>query len=328
LNTYRDTAYLLKTSPDISSYRIAHRFLSLYLKRRGLYSAKFGYLGGIHLSLMLSRVFKLIPLAMNAPGDPKPTPAIVIRTFFKYYATFSWATEIVTDPGLDTKPTRTARDAVFIHTIHTPTARPNVASSCTRLSGQTFSYEFSLAAKMLDEGNWDWCLQPRAVVVSEFLNTFGAFVRISVDIWDINDIGGDKGREVVGGLESKMTRLLVGLGRLPNIDARIWPARFRSLTEKAKKEDEENTRENQFKGYYLVGVSAREEDTEQKKLLTGKIIATVRDFETSVKDSKEFQGENVWLSMDLVPKKKITEMNLSIDERDWGAIPAKMVSSK
>jgi hypothetical protein len=57
------------------------------------------------------------------------------------------------------------------------------------------------------------------------------------------------------------------------------------------------------------------------------IIGTVREFETSVKEAREFQGENtnVWLSMDLVPKKKLLEMGLVIDERDWGGSSRKVV---
>jgi poly(A) polymerase Pap1 len=321
LNTYRDTAYLLNTISDLPSYRVAHRFLSLYLKRRGLYSAKFGYLGGIHLSLMLNRVVKLIPIATN----DKISTSTIIRTFFAYYSTFDWAKDVLTDPELDINPTRSAREAVFIHAIHTPTARPNVASSCTRLSAQTFSAEFSLAATKLEEGNWAWCLRPKDEVVTEFSNAFGAFVRIAIDVWDIDEMGGERVREIVGGLESKLTRLLVGLGRLSHIEARVWPARLR--TPPISCNEKEETDENQLKGYYLVGISAHEDDTERKKLLTSKIISTVREFETSVKEAKEFQGEgaNVWLSMDLFPKKKVLEMNLVLDERNWGAGSGKVV---
>lgn len=62
-NTYRDTVYIIQTCPDLSVFCLAHRFLSLYLKRRGLYSARFGYIGSIHLSLMLNRVVNLIARA-------------------------------------------------------------------------------------------------------------------------------------------------------------------------------------------------------------------------------------------------------------------------
>jgi poly(A) polymerase Pap1 len=84
LNTYRDTAYLLNTLPRLDSYRASHRFISLYLKSRGLYSAKFGYLGGIHLSLLLNRVVKLIGLANLESSSTSSSPATIIRTFFTY----------------------------------------------------------------------------------------------------------------------------------------------------------------------------------------------------------------------------------------------------
>jgi hypothetical protein len=206
---------------------------------------------------MLNRVVKLI---LRHDGA-NTTPATIIRTFFDYYASFNWAKDIITDPELDTKPSRLAREAIFIHAIHVPTARPNVASSCTRLSAQTLTSELRIASRHLEDGDWQWCLRPRSDVIAEFLNNFGAFVRISIDVWDIDEIGGEKVREIVGGLESKITRLLVGLGRLSGIDGRVWPARFHAPTESASSSNpDEVDEENQLKGYYLVGISAQEDD--------------------------------------------------------------------
>src|ERR1700761_4370938 len=99
LNTYRDTAYLVSTITDLSSFRTAHRFLTLYLRRRGLYSAKFGYLGGIHLSLMLNRVVKLLQDKYKGTTTTKASPASIVRTFFAYYSSFDWANRMVVDPA-------------------------------------------------------------------------------------------------------------------------------------------------------------------------------------------------------------------------------------
>lgn len=119
---------------------------------------------------------------------------------------------------------------------------------------------------------------------------------------------------MIGALESKMTRLLISLGRLSNINARIWPARFRFATTDKRVID--NT---QLQGCYLVSLSAKEETANKKKILSSKILSAIGDFETSIKGSKEFEStaSNVLLSMDLTPKKKVLEMGLVLDQRDW-----------
>jgi poly(A) polymerase Pap1/uncharacterized protein (UPF0248 family)/exonuclease III len=313
LNTYRDTAYVLNSVPDLASFRTSHRYISLYLKRRGLYSAKFGYLGGIHLSLMLNRVVKLV--AVNAGHDRKLSPATVIRTFFAYYASFNWARDNITDPSLvnHRDVSRSPRDSIFIYSIHTPTARPNVASSCTSLTARTLTREFSLASERLQHGDWQWCILPKETGISDFLNGFGAFVRLDVDVWDVDDNSGDKVREMIGGLESKFPRLMVALGRVDGLEGRIWPARFRSKTVSRGKEE-------QYKGYYLMGVSSSQEgmDAQNKRLFTGKVVTAVREFESSLKASKELQGGNIWVSIEVVPRKKVLDMDLVLDEREWG----------
>jgi hypothetical protein len=60
-------------------------------------------------------------------------------------------------------------------------------------------------------------------------------------------------------------------------------------------------------------------DVEKKKLLSGKVLTAVREFETTVRESREIKeaNENVWIAVDVIPKKKVLEMGLVVDERDW-----------
>ncbi|KAF2418504.1 hypothetical protein EJ08DRAFT_53851 [Tothia fuscella] len=333
LNTYRDTAYLLTTIPNLTAYRIAHRFLSLYLKRRGLYSAKFGYLGGIHVSLMLNRVVKLLGTSEDVIGkcsgrsdgsfaSGNISSSSIVRSFFEYYAKFNWSKDIVDDPHMaasGSKPTRSAREAVFIQSIFTPTARLNVASSCTVFSAHTFTSEFALAKKKLDEGNWDWCLRPREDCAREFLKDFGAFVCITLDLWDINDIGGGKVREMTGSLESKITGLMVNLGRIEGLKGRVWPARFRQQISVDEEESPALGGEQELRGYYLVGISAREGMVvDEKKIFAGKVLNAARTFERLAKDLKGFGEGHVWVEVEVLPRKKIGGMGFVLDDRDWG----------
>ncbi|KAH9215550.1 hypothetical protein DL95DRAFT_523221 [Leptodontidium sp. 2 PMI_412] len=320
LNTYRDSAYLLLTIPHLQSYRLAHRYLTLYLKNHGLYSAKFGYLGGIHLQLMLNRVVKLISVSTLTTStntdqeSPPVSPATIVRTFFTYYATFNWAIENVTDPLLDpqSKVPRSARDAIFIPAIHTPTARPNVASSCTKLTAHTLSSQFSLAAQHLAKGDCG----------------SGAFVRVGIDVWGVgSEIAESKVREMIGALESRFPRLMVALGRIAGVEGRAWPARLWvpdvSENEKGKgmeREGGEEGEEGQFKGYYIVGVSAREGmERETKQVMEGKLVTAVREFERGVLEAREFVegSRNVWVVVDVVRRKQVNGMNLVLDWREW-----------
>ncbi|KAH7419668.1 2'-5' RNA ligase superfamily-domain-containing protein [Cadophora sp. MPI-SDFR-AT-0126] len=365
LNTYRDSAYLLNTIPYLPSYRLAHQYVSLYLKNRGLYSAKFGYLGGIHLQLMLNRVVKLIYLSTNPPsannqnesGDitvPPISAATIIRTFFTYYASFKWSTSTVIDPLLEEKqqskvPSRSARDAIFIPAIHMPTARPNVASSCTKLSGHALSCQFKLAAEYLAAGDWTWCLQTADDGLLDFLKGSGAFMRLGIDVWGISEgsrngngkggIAEKKVREMIGALESRFPRLFVSLGRMTGLEGRVWPSRLfvPDLTSENEgkgrgkgkgKEVEPDAEEGQFKGYYLIGVSAREGmDKDGKRLMEGKLMTTAREFERGVLEAREFMEgrNNVWVSVDVVRSKEVLGMGLKIDRRDWG-VPRQLVA--
>jgi poly(A) polymerase Pap1/uncharacterized protein (UPF0248 family) len=318
LNAFRDSAYVLRTMPDTNAFQIAYRYLALYLKRRGIYSAKFGYLGGIHLSLMLNRVIKLLLGTASTPNNQTENKsailaATLVRSFLVYYSFFNWKVDVVIDPVLSTRSPRSYREPVFIQAIHLPAARPNVAASCTRLSAQTLTSEFRLATEKIAGGDWCWCIRPIDITVREFFASFGAYVRIALDLWDVDEIGGDKVREMIGCLESRITRLMVGLGKLDGVSGRAWPGRFRSSNEENLQEDQ-----TQYKGYYLIGLSAKDEnDVDRKKILSGKVLAVVRDFQRSVEVLKEFQNGSVWLEMDTIPKNQLLEMDLILDNRNW-----------
>ncbi|KAH6672411.1 2'-5' RNA ligase superfamily-domain-containing protein [Halenospora varia] len=313
LNTYRDTAFLLHTNPHPSPFRTAHRYFSLYLRSSGLYSAKFGYLGGIHLSLMLSRVMKLLP-----PSPTPPSPASIIRTFFEYYAGFDFRNEILCDPSQEgevKKGERKETEPVFIRSIHTPTARLNVAGSCTKLSSQLITSSFLHASKQLQEGSWDPLISSPSLAAKEFLNRYGAYIRTTLDVWDVDELGGARVREIVGALESKFVRLMISLGRIEGISAQVWPMRFYTTPSPG------SASQTELKGHYFVGIEPLEGvSKDQKSVLSGKITTAVRGFEGEVREGRGFEeGGNVWVEMGVLGRKKVGEMGLELDWREWGA---------
>lgn len=314
INTYRDSTYIMRTIPELDTFRTAYRYISICLRHHGLYSAKFGYLSGIHLSLMLNRVFKLVHHSPAKNQTRSVTPATMIRTFFAYYSSFNWAKEVVYDPVAGSTSSRTFREPVFIEAIHKPSTRPNVASSCTRLSAKVITSEFMALSEKIAEGDWAWGLRAKELAAEEFLSGNGTYVKLTIDVWDIQYIGGQRIRDMLGCLESRITWLMVGLGRLEGITGRAWPGRFFSPGETGSEEPQTG-----YKGCYLIGVSAKDDEIspEKKKILSGKVLAAVREFENNMKTMREFQEGNCWLQFEILPRNQILGMNLILDERNW-----------
>lgn len=263
---------------------------------------------------MISHMVKTLALSQKGIA---PSPASLVRTFFQYYAEFDWSDRIVDDPEVEWHRTyvRSSREAVVILALHKPTARENVGGSCTRLSARVIKEEFGLAKERLEkvgEQGWKWCLRGRDEVVGNFLKSWGGFVRVIVNVWGIEDkkSGREKAREVVGGIESRFTMLMVALGRIVGfgLRARLWPARFKISGE--EKDD------SAINGWYLVAVSAKEGlSTEQKKVLQEKVLNTARNYESELRASTLLRDvQNCWVEVDVVSKKKIAEMGLVLDQ--------------
>ncbi|KAL3955233.1 hypothetical protein ACCO45_010796 [Purpureocillium lilacinum] len=77
LKPARDLYYLRRSIPDMAQYRLAHLLVKEWAKSRGLYAAKLGLLGGIHITAMLVPICKLLTAAHN----PLSTADILISFF-------------------------------------------------------------------------------------------------------------------------------------------------------------------------------------------------------------------------------------------------------
>lgn len=103
--------------------------------------------------------------------------------------------------------------------------------------------------------------------------------------------------------------------RLPNIHARIWPARFvdRNTTEEA----------NDYQGSYLIGLDRLEGPTEQAvakdevKVMMGTLRTVLEKFEGQIRgDEKYFDSKFCWMSASLAKQTEVS--NLRLDSREWG----------
>ncbi|KAJ0420597.1 hypothetical protein BJY00DRAFT_284115 [Aspergillus carlsbadensis] len=254
LNPLRDMHYLQRTIPDLASFRLAYRFVKTWALHRGIYSSKLGYLGGIHITLLLSRVCKLAFQGGKAVSAPD-----LIVTFFKTYAKLDWAREMVFDPGFYSAPPRyfrSAREPAVLLTLHTP--KVNVARSATVPSVRILEAEFRRMDGLLPgcgsfkDGQMGWgdLLGSAEAGVRDFLTSYPSYVKVNVQHWGA---GGAKGRMLVGWLEWRCVSLLVDIHRkFPDIHARIWPARFTDTDPEDRADAESDT---EYQGCYLIGLA-------------------------------------------------------------------------
>lgn len=191
---------------------MANRFLRLWAKERGIYASRFGYLGGIHITLMLSRICKL--LLHNAGAV---TAADIISTFFRHYANFDWNTQMVVDPFFykqQAQYRRSAREPMVILGLYAP--RVNVAHTASLPSLRTIVEELRNADTLLSNPDLTWLwlasgspkeLGPGNLPSGSqaFLTSYRSYIKIDVQYWGMSQV---KGKMLVGWLESRCVRLL------------------------------------------------------------------------------------------------------------------------
>ncbi|PWW80132.1 hypothetical protein C7212DRAFT_273731 [Tuber magnatum] len=306
LNSYRDTEFLLRTIPNPNVFRLAYRFIKMWALASGIFSSRFGYLGGFHITLLLARICKL------ADGDPKDaTAARIVRLFFDYYSKTDWLTEIIYDPEFPAgaRYQRFSREPMAITSIYTPVV--NVARNATRHSVSALTREFELAKKALDSGRWDLRLMGRE---NEFLREYESYIKIDVQYWGSSL---RRGKALALWVESAIPLLLVGLNtKVPFIFARVWPQRFVSTAEL-----DEWT---ELRGFYLVGLSnndsGEERSKERKRMDENTFMEVLRGFEQHLKEGSTgvlgHDSTDSWVQVRHVRKSSLG--TVEVDERDWG----------
>ncbi|KAI3329217.1 DUF455 domain-containing protein [Xylariaceae sp. AK1471] len=309
LKPARDMYYIRRTIPDYAAFRTAYHLIRQWAKQRGIYSAKFGLLSGIQISVLLSRVCKLL----SHEGRSVPLPSI-LTTFFNHYANFDWSAKLAFDPFFhkQLRYVRTGREPMAILGFHPPVL--NTALNASLPSVRTISNEFKRADTLLSQEGMTWTKFMSASREStEFLAAFKTFIKIDTQFWGISLA---KGSGFVGWLESRCVMLLVDLNRrVPNIHARIWPARF---VDEDTSEDETD-----YQGYYLIGIDKWEGSNgktmsrDDMKTALGSLHAALQKFEGQIReDEKYFDPNTSWMSASLINRSELGAMRL--DNREWG----------
>lgn len=197
----------------MSQYRVAHLTIKAWAKGRGLYAAKFGFLGGINISALLVPVCKLL-----ACSGRIFSAADILVSFFNHYASFDWKRQLVYDPFFhkDLKYHRTFREPLCLLGWHAPSLNTTMNASAPTM--KTLETEFVRARELLDQANTTWAgflginttnaqvttAHPGA---SEFLQAYKSYVKIDAHYWGPSP---SKGSKFLGWLESRCISILVG----------------------------------------------------------------------------------------------------------------------
>ena len=212
LKPLRDLSYLQRSVPDLAQFTIVHLFLSTWARNRGLYGAKFGLLGSIHITVMLVPICKTLALQLGTVSVEE-----VITTFFEHYASLDWKTHAVFDPFFheSLKYHRTFREPLCLLGWHGPSL--NTAASASVPTVTTLAEELRHASDNITKQkvSIDYFLGPSTTDgnkqntsgVEDFLSGYKSFAKVNVHYWGSSSTAGAK---FVGWVESRCVTLLIG----------------------------------------------------------------------------------------------------------------------
>ncbi|KAI9816449.1 MAG: hypothetical protein M1827_001581 [Pycnora praestabilis] len=325
LNAYRDVEYILQTVPDITGFQIAHRFLRLWAKSRGILAPQFGYLGEPHITVMLARMCKL--LYHRKTGDP--TVPDIVCNFYSHYAKLDWAVDTVHDPsfhGTNTQYRRSITEPLAILTWHTPII--NVAYNTSKQSLDTIILELQHASLLTSERNASW-----ATFIAEaedapgvarggaaaFLQGFKRYIKMDVHTWGPSAA---KGSNLLRWLEPKKpTYLQVDMNkRFPDLYTRIWPDRFAELGGNLDGEQE-------YLAFYLIGLASSDDDSATEPMEARRaaspsletLTSLLRDFIEEVRSNNRFYDASTsWVDTSILQRPNFNLLKLN--DREWPSV--------
>ena len=86
LNGPRVTELLIKLVPRFDTYKLVLRYIRTWAKRRGIYSNKAGFLGGVNYSILVAYICQLYPRA---------SASAALFHFFRVFSTWAWPAPVM-----------------------------------------------------------------------------------------------------------------------------------------------------------------------------------------------------------------------------------------
>ncbi|KAJ3809430.1 2'-5' RNA ligase superfamily-domain-containing protein [Lentinula aff. lateritia] len=328
LNAYRDILTILKfLQPEslLSAFRTAHRAIKLYIVAQGLFGSRFGFLGGFHLTILLSRVALTL---VSSGGLEALESHHLVRQFFLTYSHWNWERDAVTaipyrdvesGPVAGVSRRSSTKAAMVVLSIERPSS--NLASNASRNSVEVMRRAFQKADRMLEEcRNWaEVCgLEPEGGAPYQvFLKQHRVFIKLDIHFWGRSNL---KGRAVIGWLESRIVSLLVQLyTAVPSINVRFWPVRFADAETIDSTDDARNPH-----GFYLFGLSPFSSASPSKLQETelASITQCIRSFEAELQGNiKYYDSQTTFISLGIMTQKSLEKetglANIIPDSFTW-----------
>lgn len=318
LKPARDMYYLLRSIPDLAKFRVAFLLVKAWATSRGLYGARFGLLGGIHITVLLVPICKQLATLPRAVSTTN-----ILTTFFAHYAAFDWDTQVVLDPFFhkELRYHRTSREPFCLLGWHAPAL--NTAMTASTPTVKSIAAEISKTNSLLSQpgATWDTILGSVGTASSgvyDFLQSFKSYVKIDARFWGSSPT---RGRKFLGWLESRCVAVLVGKNlrdptdlaidcvansyatdmnrKAPALLPRLWPGRFidAPITE--------TTTDSEYQGFYLIGLTwngdgsdRAKDDTKATKMT---LQGLLRDFETRMRsDARYYDATSSWMAASVV----------------------------
>ncbi|KIJ56739.1 hypothetical protein M422DRAFT_238346 [Sphaerobolus stellatus SS14] len=296
LNAYRWIHSIQRVIPVslMPVFRLAYRALKIHCVSEGIYSAKFGYLSGIHLTILMTRIAVLSP--------PDASAEHLLQSFFATYTGWDWANHAITVPGLneDFVYTRAqSREPMVILSLEKPTF--NLVQYANQHTLAAIVSSFERTQEQLASGrSWSAVSATGDLYGNGFqsaMELFDKVIKIELSYWCPSTV---KARAWVSFVQSRLQNLLVSLQAIPSSVARLWPARLADATNPG-----DST--NGLQSFYLIGFKAPSHSTLDNKLQT-----TLWSFEDQLRRDERFYDA--------------TEMFVSVTLVEHSQLPAKIVA--
>jgi poly(A) polymerase len=185
LSVPRVASLILELVPNDSSFRSCLRIIRLWAKRRGIYSNKAGFLGGISWTILVAFVCQMFP---------KATISSVIHRFFSILSTWQWPMPILlakpydcdgVDSSLQWCPQKHHHDRGHVMPIITPgfpavNSAVNVNASTLRILKDEFARGKRIMDDMLRQGLSSPAVWQKLFAPSEFLIQYDHYVVVEV----------------------------------------------------------------------------------------------------------------------------------------------------
>ncbi|KAJ0397434.1 hypothetical protein P43SY_009289 [Pythium insidiosum] len=266
LSVPRVASLILELVPNDTAFRSCLRIIRLWAKRRGIYSNKAGFLGGVSWTVLVAFICQMFP---------KATLASVIHRFFSVLSTWSWPTPILlttpydcpagVDSSLQWCPQKNHHDRAHLMPIITPgfpavNSSVNVNVSTLRIIKDELERGKQLLDEMLAKGLSSPAVWHRLFAPSELLVRYDHYVVVELRAASEDDL-----LEWSNYVSSRTRKLVESLQHTAPIQAiHPYPDLVRPTGSPSQEEDA-------AVGYYFVGysvASSKTQDADKNAALT------------------------------------------------------------